>query len=272
MIRAAVLMCALLVYGPPCFAQSSISLFTNAIPATVVNSDTTAVTLGVKFWSAQAGTVSGIRFFRGAKNPNGYIVALYSASGLRLALVRLEADSGPLPGWQQANFSTPIPIKANTTYVAAYYTSNGLFASTPKGLAQTVTSGPLNAPAASAVGGNGVYQTGSRFPTLGFLQTNYFVDVVFTPSASTPSLSIVLTPANPTIAANAPLGSTVAAISAKWSDGSPFTGTISFGPPNSNAGGIFAIDKNQNLIVNPSGPGVGAAGGSIANVTLVATQ
>jgi hypothetical protein len=206
------------------------------------------------------------------KNRNGYIVALYSASGERLALARLEAESGPLPGWQQANFSTPVSIKAKTTYVATYYTSDGLYAATLDGLVHTATSGPLHAPAASWVGGNGVYQTGLRFPTLGWFNANFFVDVAFTPTASAPYLSVVLTPPNPTIPANAPLGSTVAAISAKWSDGSPFTGMISFGPPNSNAGGLFAIDMNRNLIVNPSGPGVGSSGGSLQNVTIVATQ
>jgi hypothetical protein len=41
--------------------------------------------------------------------------------------------------------------------------------------------------------------------------------------------------------------------------------------PNSDSGGIYAIDRNNNLI-NPSGPGVGSAGGSVQNVTIVATQ
>ena|ERR1700680_1329067 len=46
----------------------------------------------------------------------------------------------------------------------------------------------------------------------------------------------------------------------------------SFGSPNSSDGGIYAIDSSNNLIINPSGPGVGSAGGTIQNVTIVATQ
>ena len=87
-----------------------------------------------------------------------------------------------------------------------------------------------------------------------------------------PYLSVALTPANPTIPSTAALGSMVAKITATWSDGSPFTGTIAFGSPNSNGGGVYAIDSSHNLIINPSGPGVGSAGGLVENVTIVATQ
>jgi hypothetical protein len=273
-VRYVITIFAALACGSPCLAQSSVSLFTNAVPAVAAVQDTAAQTLGVKFWSTQPGTISGIRFFRGAKSKKGYTVGLYSATGTKLASAHVGHDTSPVPGWHQVNFSAPISITANTTYVATYYSPQGQYAKTQYGLQQTATTGPLNAPAGSTVGGNGVSRSGASFPTAGTDDTNYFVDVVFTPSpnAPVPNLSIVLTPTNPTIPANAPLGSLVAAVTAKWSDGSPFTGAISFGPPNSNAGGIFAIDKNQNLIINPSGPGVGSAGGSIANVTIVATQ
>jgi hypothetical protein len=67
------------------------------------------------------------------------------------------------------------------------------------------------------------------------------------------------------------LGSVVATISATWSDGSPFTGTLSFAQPYSNDQGIFAI-SGKNLIVNPSGPGLSADANTVQNVTIVATQ
>jgi hypothetical protein len=63
----------------------------------------------------------------------------------------------------------------------------------------------------------------------------------------------------------------VATITPSWSDGNPFNGTLSFAPPYSNAQGIFAISGN-NLIINPSGPGVSSAAGATLNVTIVATQ
>jgi hypothetical protein len=48
-------------------AQSPLNIFGNSVPQTPVDPDTSAVTLGVKFWSTQAGTISGIRFYRGAE-------------------------------------------------------------------------------------------------------------------------------------------------------------------------------------------------------------
>ena len=42
--------------------------------------------------------------------------------------------------------------------------------------------------------------------------------------------------------------------------GQPFAGALAFGPPSSKAGGVFAIGGNS-LIINPSGPDVGASGG-----------
>ncbi len=31
-------------------------------------------------------------------------------------------------GWQQVNFSTPVPVTANTVYVASYHTTTGHYA------------------------------------------------------------------------------------------------------------------------------------------------
>jgi hypothetical protein len=67
------------------------------------------------------------------------------------------------------------------------------------------------------------------------------------------------------------LGSVVATITASWSNGSPFTGTLSFAQPYSNAQGVFAISGN-NLIIDPSGPGVTSSANTTLNVTVVATQ
>jgi len=40
----------------------------------------------------------------------------------------------------------------------------------------------LTAPASSAVGGNGVYQHKNAFPISSYEASNYFVDVLFTPT------------------------------------------------------------------------------------------
>ena len=135
-------------------AQTPVSIFGSAIPTNAVEADFNAVTLGVKFWSSQAGTISAIRFYRGAKSPTGYVARLYSASGSILGTVTLLSKrSGPVPGWQTAIFPAPISISANTTYVAAYYTPNGQYADLYYGLNAGIVSGSLNVPASSTVGG-----------------------------------------------------------------------------------------------------------------------
>jgi hypothetical protein len=257
------------VNGDP--LPTGLSIFSNLVPVNPVVTNTGATTLGVKFWSTQPGTISAIKFYRGAKSPQGYVARLYTASGTLLGSMTMAQESSPVPGWQEAVFPTPIPIAANTTYVATYYAPGGKYSDTPYGLKQTVSNGPLAAPAASLVGGNGVFKSGLAIPTTGNQQTNFFVDVTFIPTAQ-PYLSIAASPPNPTIASTTTLGSVVASLRAAWSDGSPFTGKLSFGPPNYSDGGVYAIDSNNNLIVSPSGPGVGAAGGTTENVTIVATQ
>jgi hypothetical protein len=249
-------------------SAQSISVFGNAVPNNPINNGN-AVTLGAKFWSSQPGTISAIRFYRAAVSPEGYVAMLYSAGGALLGSVKLAQESGPVPGWQVANFPSPIPISANRTYIAAYYCGTGEGASDAYGLKNGVTNGPLIAPASSAVGGNGVYHYKNAFPSRTYEASNYYVDVLFSPTGA--SLALSFNPPNPSIPANAPLGSIVATITPSWSDGSPFTGTLSFAPPYSNDQGIFSISRN-NLIINPSGPGVAADGNTVQNVTVIATQ
>jgi hypothetical protein len=258
---------AVLVGGEEASAQS-ISIFSNAVPNDPTGGGS-KVTLGVKFWSSQSGTISAIRFYRAAISSNGYVAKLYSAGGTLLGSATLTHESGPVPGWQVANFASPIPISANTTYVAAYYSAAGQGAGDPYELRQGVTNGSLIAPASSAVGGNGVYASKNAFPQSRYEASNYYVDVLFTPSG--PSLVLNFNPPNPSIPANTPVGSAVATITPTWSDGSSFTGTLSFAQPYSNDNGVFAISGNH-LIVNPSGPGVSADANTVQNVTIVATQ
>jgi hypothetical protein len=105
--------------------------------------------------------------------------------------------------------------------------------------------------------------------TLLITLANYYVDIAFTPSA--PSLTVSFNPPKPSIPSNAPANTVVAKVIASWSNGSPFTGTLSFGPPYSNDAAIFAISGND-LIINPSGSGVSSDANTTQNVTIVATQ
>ncbi|NMO15160.1 DUF4082 domain-containing protein [Pyxidicoccus fallax] len=158
------------------------SLFGDRAPANPVEeADTRAVELGVRFRSNVPGTITALRFYRGTGNASGYVARLWTGTGTLLAQVPV--SDGRIPGWQEVTLPTPVPISANTLYVASYYTSNGRFARDPSGLASAVTSGNLTAPASASVGGNGVYAYGSGgFPSSSYKDTNYWVDVRFVPS------------------------------------------------------------------------------------------
>jgi len=249
----------------------SINILGSLVPSDPTQANNAPLTLGVKFWSSQSGTISGIRFYRPVVSPSGYVGQLYTAGGTLLGSVTMAHESGPVPGWQVATFAAPISISPNTTYVAAYYLPSSTYQRDPDGLIQGVTTGPLTAPASLAVGGNGVFNFGWTFPNSTWAAANFLVDVEFSPATSTPYLTLSFNPPNPSISSSAPLGSVVATIVASWSNGSPFTGTLSFAPPYSNDQGVFAISGN-NLIVNPSGPGVSSDADTTLNATIVATQ
>ncbi|MCO5987761.1 DUF4082 domain-containing protein [Actinoallomurus spadix] len=166
------------------FMPSSSLWDNSAVPGVQSNADTNAATLGVKFTASANGSISGIRFFKGSLNTGTHVGSLWAANGTLLATATFTSETAS--GWQQVNFSTPVAVTANSTYVASYFTSSGYYSVTRGYFANAYVNGPLTALAGGASGGNGVYAYGaaSTFPTGSFQSTNYWVDVVFTPSSS----------------------------------------------------------------------------------------
>ncbi len=161
---------------------TSSSLFSPSnTPATVTVNDTGAVELGVKFTSSVLGKITGIRFYKGPQNLGTHIGNLWTTGGTRLATATFTNETAS--GWQQVNFTTPVSIQANTTYVASYYAPRGFYSANSNYFANALVNGTLTAPAnAGVAGGNGVYaySATSKFPNSTFNATNYWVDVVFT--------------------------------------------------------------------------------------------
>jgi methionine-rich copper-binding protein CopC len=152
--------------------------------------DTSAVNLGVQFQAAQNGTVSGIRFYKEPDNTGTHTGTLWTASGTELATGTFTNES--TEGWEELDFSTPVTVTAGTTYVASYSTTTGHYADTSGGLSSAVTNGPL-----TALASGGVYAYGSAgtFPTSTYNSSNYWVDVVFQPNMSPPTVAAT-TPGN----------------------------------------------------------------------------
>jgi len=163
-------------------ASTAISIFSaSAAPSTFATSDGSAVELGVKFRADVAGTVTGVRFYKGATTTGTHTGTLWSSTGTMLATATFTGETAS--GWQQVTFSIPVAITANTVYVVSYHTNVGNYAYTHNTFATVgVDNGVLHALRAGVSGGNGVFRYGSRaFPTSSFSSSNYWVDIVFVP-------------------------------------------------------------------------------------------
>jgi hypothetical protein len=169
--------------GPATFTVPANSTFTlwndSVVPAVTASSDASAVEVGVKFNSDTAGSLTGLRFYKGTGNTGSHVAHLWSSGGQLLATATFSGETAS--GWQTVTFPSPVAIAANTTYVASYYAPVGHYAVTNGYFANAVDSGPLHALANTQAGGNGVYRygTGGGFPTGSFNSSNYWVDVVF---------------------------------------------------------------------------------------------
>ena len=157
-----------------------------AVPSVTAYSESSAVELGMKFRTSAAGTVTGVRFYKGAGNTGQHVGNLWSRSGQLLASVAFTNETAS--GWQEARFANPVAIAANTTYVISYHTNAGHFALNTNYFASSGrTVGPLRALANGEDGGNGVYRYGSTsaFPSSSYGSSNYWVDVVFQATTGT---------------------------------------------------------------------------------------
>jgi hypothetical protein len=168
------------VAPPP---KVSLTIFTRQDPpAQTANDGSGGIELGVKFQSLVEGNAAGIRFYKTPGNTGTHTGQLYSTDGTLLAskVFINETDSG----WQQVYFDTVAPIAANTTYIAAYHSSLGNYTSTVYGLKTEIINGPLTALADGKDGINGLYRYTNTpdLPDSGYLSSDYWVDIIFTPS------------------------------------------------------------------------------------------
>ncbi|MFJ2823258.1 DUF4082 domain-containing protein [Streptomyces toxytricini] len=155
-----------------------------AVPGTVNAGDGSAVELGVKIRSTVPGSITGVRFYKSPANTGTHTGSLWSATGQRLATGTFTNETAS--GWQQLNFSSPVPVKPDTTYIASYFAPNGgysfdnTFAEAAAGLA------PLTALRSGTDGGNGVYRYSASggFPNKAAAGSNYWVDAVLDTSTA----------------------------------------------------------------------------------------
>ena len=165
---------------------------TGVTPGGIDSGDPASIEVGVKFTTDTFGTATGVRFYKASANTGTHIGSLWNSSGQLLASATFTGESSS--GWQQVNFSQPVLLQPNTTYVASYFAPKGhysqdggyFYTDPPLGspTAGTVNSPPLRAPQNTNGVTNGVYSYAgaSTFPASTFDAENYWVDVVFSPA------------------------------------------------------------------------------------------
>ena len=222
--------------GCPC------TLFASTVPQVTSANDSSAVELGVAFTPTTSGLVTGVRFYKGTGNGGTHTGTLWSSTGTALATVTFTGETAS--GWQTASFATPYQVTAGTTYVVSYYAPQAHYAVTPGAFTADITQGPLVAPAV----GNGRYRYGGGFPTNTWQQSNYFVDLVFTPAPPTP----------PTVTSVAPAAQSTGVPTI----GAAVTATLSKAP----ASGTPSI-----ALATPTGPVAGSSAYNATSLTVTFT-
>jgi hypothetical protein len=159
------------------------TIFDFGVPSAIDSGDGSSVELGVKFTADVSGSITGIRFYKATANTGAHVVSLWSATGTLLAQATAANESAS--GWQSVNFSSPVAVSANTTYVAGYLAPSGHYSTTVGTFTSAgVDNPPLHA-VANGTSANGLYAyaSSSVFPTNSYQATNYWVDVLFAPGS-----------------------------------------------------------------------------------------
>jgi hypothetical protein len=237
------------------------SIWSNsATPAVQSEADPSAVELGVKFQSSVPGSILGIRFYKGPNNTGTHIGNLWTSTGTNLGTVTFTSETAT--GWQQALFASPIPIAANTTYVASYFAPFGDYAADVNFFASSGVSNPPLQALANSVSADGVYvyNNTSAFPSSTFQSTNYWVDVVFAPVVTFSIAGTITGGANAAVAlSGAATASTTADASGNYSFGNLANGSYTVTP---SASGVTFNPTSQAVTINNT---------SVTNVNFTAS-
>ncbi|TWG92922.1 CshA-type fibril repeat protein [Mesorhizobium sp. J18] len=190
----------------------SVSLFQPSQgPTAAPADDPDSVELGLRFTVSSAGTITGMRYYKSAQDTGTHVGSLWSSTGTLLASATFTNETAS--GWQTVTFSQPVTLSAGQTYVASYH-SNGFYSASPDYFTAPVTSGPLTAGT-----GAGVYAYGTNltFPSQSFNNSNYWVDVIYTPAAGNVA-PVAANDSGFTTAYNSPLVIQASAVLANDSD------------------------------------------------------
>lgn len=162
-------------------AHSQVSLFSSdRKPAnTTVINDATPLSVGVKITSDASGTFDAIKFYKAAGNTAAHVGAIYDSKGVLLTITTFAGETAS--GWQVQKLNTPVKVIASAQYTVVVYNASGFYSGDNSFFNTPYTNGVLHA----SVGVYAEKTIGIIYPTTSYLNSNYWVDVVFTFPAAT---------------------------------------------------------------------------------------
>ncbi|WP_455132091.1 DUF4082 domain-containing protein [Microbacterium aurum] len=175
-------------------AAGPYTFFGSAVPATASADDSDPVELGLRFTPESDGFVTGVRFFKGGANTGTHVGSLWGPDGTRMGTVTFTNETAM--GWQTATFALPITVTAGQTYTVSYTAPKGGYAMQARYWPYAATpASPLSVGTGLGVDAPGVFGAAGARPTGVWFDSNYFVDVVFSSSDTSPLRVLSRTPA-----------------------------------------------------------------------------
>ena len=223
-------------------------------PTTTETTDPADYELGMRFTANATGSITELRYFRGAADAGDTdtrVLHLWNAAGVLLGSVTVASAAGE-SGWQVGTLSAPIAIQAGATYVVSYGTTQNYV--TTANYFTTAHSGPDGVLTAGVVQRRLRRGTPAIFPTASYNSSNYWVDVTFIPN----SAPVITSGANLTSPENRSIVTTITATDA---DASPLTYAIAGGAD----AALFTIDAQTGLLRFVSNPNYEAPADAGAN-------
>jgi hypothetical protein len=176
--------------GTAIFTPTPLSIWTPSTVGGAQTADNVPTELGLKIRSSESGTISAIRFYKHGSDELNFTGSLWAEGSTATPLAMANYTSNHTSGWKEINFATPVPINANTTYIASYFSpSPNYYAYTGGGLSTPIVNAPLTAL------GSAYKQSETNIPiTTGYPITNstanYWIDVVFTSASITTNYNL----------------------------------------------------------------------------------
>ena len=130
--------------------------------------------MGLRFSTTVPIKAVGVRFYKGTANTGTHKGTIWNSSGTAIGTVTFTGET--TRGWQSMNFATPLNLPAGT-YTVSYLAPKGHVSTTSLFFLTPFTDGVVTA---STSNGRYRYGSGGTMPTSSMLNTNYFVDLIYT--------------------------------------------------------------------------------------------